>query len=182
MGNYERGDREPSRDDYIAMAAALKVSPSYLQFGEVIGDNIVEGPEVRGLVPLVSWVQAGHWSEIEDPYALGDAEDWIPAPKKMGPRAFALRVRGESMFNPGAKHSFSDGEIIFVDPDYPANHGSFVVVRIDDENEATFKQLIREGATSVYLRAINPAWPNPIIKVDGDATICGVCRGKYVEF
>lgn len=144
--------------------------------------NVEDAPDIKGKVPLISWVQAGHWAEVEDPYAFGDAEDWLPSVKKFGPRAYALRIRGESMFNPGAKHSFSDGEIIFVDPDYPANHGSFVVVRIDDENEATFKQLIREGATSVYLRAINPAWPNPIIKVDGDATICGVCRGKYVEF
>lgn len=39
--------------------------------------------------------------------------------------------------------------------------------------EATFKKLIVEG-NERYLKALNPAWPEPIIRINGNATICGV--------
>lgn len=34
IGNYERDEREPGREDYLALAAALDVPASYLQFGD----------------------------------------------------------------------------------------------------------------------------------------------------
>lgn len=77
------------------------------------------------------------------------------------------------MHNPHGRPSFQDGDLIFVDPDRDAIHGSMVVVRLDDEQEATFKQLVVEGSQR-YLRAANPLWPNPIMQINGNATICGV--------
>jgi len=135
--------------------------------------NVEPGPAIRGSVPLISWVQAGAWCGIVGNFAPGDAEEWLPCPIAHGPRTFVLRVRGESMWNPHGRPSFQDGDLIFVDPDRDAIHGSMVVVRLDDEQEATFKQLVVEGSQR-YLRAANPHWPNPILQVDGEATICGV--------
>lgn len=135
--------------------------------------NVEPGPDIAGLVPLISWVQAGHWAEIAGSLTPADAEEWLPCPVKCGPRTFVLRVRGESMFNPHGRPSFQDGDLIFVDPDRPAVHGSLVVVRLDDAPEATFKKLIVEG-NERYLKALNPAWPEPIIRINGNATICGV--------
>lgn len=131
-------------------------------------------------VPIISWVTAGAWSEVADPYEPGVAEEWIPCPKRHGPRAFALRIRGISMENPGGKHSYSDGDVIFCDPDRQADNGSRVVVRLDDDKEATFKQLVIEGERR-YLRALNPSWPEKIIEVKGEATICGVVIGKWTD-
>ena len=37
--------------------------------------NAEPGPELRSLHPLISWVQAGGWTEIAGGFALGDAED-----------------------------------------------------------------------------------------------------------
>jgi SOS-response transcriptional repressor LexA len=56
-----------------------------------------------------------------------------------------------------------------------------VVVRLDESNEATFKQLIIEEGKQ-YLKALNPDWPNRIIEVDEEATICGVIvfKGEVV--
>ena len=48
-----------------------------------------------------------------------------------------------------------------------------VVVRLDDKREATFKKLVVEGDRR-HLRALNPAWPEPIILINGNATLCGV--------
>ena len=137
--------------------------------------NVEPGPPIRGQVPLISWVQAGTWCGIVDNFAPGDAEEWLPCPRKFGPHTFALRVRGLSM-----EPRYQAGDIIFVDPDARADHGKHVVVRLDDEQEATFKQLVVEGGQR-FLRALNPEWPGPkIIPIDGTATICGVVIGKWV--
>lgn len=135
--------------------------------------NTEPGPDIRGRVPLISWVQAGAWAEIIDNLAPGDAEEWLPCPVKHSERTFVLRVRGESMYNPHGRPSFQDGDLIFVDPDRQAEHGSLVVVRLDDAKEATFKKLVVEGDRK-YLRALNPAWPEPMMQINGHATICGV--------
>lgn len=135
--------------------------------------NTEAGPDIAGRVPLISWVQAGAWSEIVDVFAPGDAEEWLPCPVTHSDKTFVLRVRGESMYNPHGRHSFQDGDLIFVDPERQAAHGSLVVVRMDEIKDATFKKLVIEGERK-YLRALNPAWPEPMIEVNGQATICGV--------
>lgn len=135
--------------------------------------NTEPGPDIHGRVPLISWVQAGAWSEIIDNLAPGDAEEWISCPVSHSPATFVLRVRGESMLNPYGRPSFHDGDLIFVDPERPAVHGSLVVVRLDDDKEATFKRLVVEGDRR-YLKALNPAWPEPMMQINGHATICGV--------
>ena len=83
-----------------------------------------------------------------------------------------LRVRGESM-----EPRFRDGDLIFVDPAVSPDHGRFVVVRREDSNEATFKQLIVEGEHK-YLKTPNPDWPQRIIPIDSGAITCGVVDSK----
>ena len=60
---------------------------------------------------LISWVQAGEWTEIAGNFELGEAEDLLPCPVPCSADTFVLRVRGESM-----EPKFHDGELIFVDP------------------------------------------------------------------
>lgn len=161
---------EMSLDELLGQARAEEAASQY---------NVETGPDLQLGVPLISWVRAGEWCAAEDPHAPGDADDWIPAPRRMGARAFALRVRGESMRNPHGRPSYEDGDIIFVDPDIEAKHRDRVIVRLDGQKEATFKQLIIEGDRR-YLKALNPSWPEPIIEVAEEATICGVVMGKWV--
>jgi SOS-response transcriptional repressor LexA len=124
--------------------------------------------EVR-VYPLISWVQAGDWADIvTDGLPAHAAQEWHPCGVRCGPRTFVLRVQGQSM-----EPRFTEGELIFVDPDAEARNGSFVVVRLDDAHQATFKQLIIEGDRR-YLRPLNDRWPDPIIEINGRATLCGV--------
>lgn len=139
--------------------------------------NTTSGPEIKGLCPLISWVQAGNWSTVIDNLAVGDAEEWLPCPVNHGPRTYVLRVKGESMHNPQSRPSFADGDLVFIDPDRTADNGSLVVVRLDDKVEATFKKLVIEGDEK-YLRALNPGWPEPIMRINGNATLCGVAIAK----
>jgi len=53
---------------------------------------------------------------------------------------------------------YHNGDIIFVDPDISAAQGSDVIVRLENSNEATFKQLVVEGSRR-YLKPLNPRFP-----------------------
>jgi SOS-response transcriptional repressor LexA len=138
--------------------------------------NAHDGPGIRSLHPLISWVHAGEWSEVCEGYAPQYGTELLPCPVACSPESFVLRVRGASM-----EPKFHEGDLIFVDPNALAEHGKYVVVRLDASNEATFKQLIVEGGKQ-YLKALNPDWPNRIIEVDEEASICGVVvfKGEVV--
>lgn len=138
--------------------------------------NIETRLQIKGRVPLISWGQAGDWCEAHDPYPVGDAEMWLPAADNYGENAYALRVRGASM-----EPRFREGEIIVINPDGAPNSGKFVIARKEGSKEVTFKQLIREG-DEAYLKAINPQWPEPIIRMDEAWHICGVVVCKMEIF
>ena len=156
----------------------LAIPSGYLDASHAKGSrsNVTDGPALRERVPLISWVQAGHWCEAMDPFEPGDAEDWLFCPVNHGSSTFALRVRGVSM-----EPKYRDGAIIYIDPDRSADHLSNVVVRIAGESEVTFKQLVIEGDKR-FLRPLNPDWPGPkLISIDSDAVICGVVIGQFIE-
>lgn len=120
-----------------------------------------------GRHPLISWVQAREWPQIAKNYVPQPEDEQFPCPVDCSDESYVLRVRGVSM-----EPKFHDGELIFVDPKIPPAHGKYVVVRLDDSSEATFKQFIVEG-DALYLKSLNPDWPKPIIEIDSDTTICG---------
>lgn len=68
---------------------------------------------------------------------------------------------------------FNEGELVFVDPEVEAISGKYIIARLDDENEATFKQLIIED-NQKFLKAANPNWPTQIQIISGNCTIVGV--------
>ena len=154
------------------LAEALSCTPEYLQFGVGELDNASIGPEIRNRLPLISWVQAGAWADIQEVSQL-EAEHFL-CPVNCSDKSFVLRVQGVSM-----EPKFQDGDLIFVDPEAACVHGSYVVARLDDDNQATFKQLIIEGGQK-YLKALNPNWPDPLIPINGNCTLVGrvVFTGK----
>jgi SOS-response transcriptional repressor LexA len=156
-----------------SIARALNISVDWLEKGigqmEVDIDNALPTYKVLSSIPLISWVQAGQWADIQ----LGEIEQFYPCPENHSQHTYALEVKGESM-----SPDYINGEIIFVDPEVEARNGSCVVVRQNGNSEATFKQLIVDG-NQKYLKALNPNWPSPIIEMLPDATICGVVIGSY---
>lgn len=169
----------------VGLAKALNCNPNWLDTGR--GDpwlipNTRIGPELNEAdsVPLISFVQAGNWCEISNPYEPGVAEEWFPCPAKHGPRAYCLTVEGESMFNPFSHPSYEPGSVIFVDPDRMPLPGDRVIVRLENEIAATFKQYMEEGSRR-YLKALNPEWKPRYIELSAATTICGVVIGKWVR-
>ena len=129
-------------------------------------------------VPLVSWVQAGNPSEIAEAYTRKSPDAWVTTSRRVSRSAYALRVKGGSMTNPTGRPTFPDGTIIIVDPNVPHLHGSLVVVRFDDENEATFKRYEEDGAAQ-FLVPLNPAYK--VIQIDRPAAFCGVVVSRAEE-
>lgn len=173
----EKGETKNPRN-IEALARALQCTPEYLRFGVGGGDggsensNVVPGPTLKSAVPLISWVQAGAWSDITEIKAY-EAERYL-CPVKCSDLTFALKVQGVSM-----EPKFFDGDLIFVDPEAECIHGSYVVARLDDDNQATFKQLIIESGHK-FLKAANPNWPEQLIPINGNCTLVGkvVFAGK----
>ena len=110
--------------------------------------------------PEISWVQAGSAREAIDmgnvalcPQHTSDV--WA------GEDAFWLRVSGNSMTSTSGA-SFPEGTLILVAPDIEPRSGQFVVARMIDSNEATFKQLIRD-AGELYLKPLNQSYPTKAV-------------------
>lgn len=123
---------------------------------------------VRTLCPLLSWVQAGEWTETSREYLPEYDTELYPCPVHCSRRTFVLQVRGISM-----EPKFSEGDLIFVDPEVEADHGKYVVVLLEGSDETTFKQLVVEEDRN-FLKALNPDWPERLIEVNSNAQICGV--------
>jgi SOS-response transcriptional repressor LexA len=164
----EKGDTKNPRN-IEALARALQCTPEFLQFGiadnKNINSNVSPGPTIKTTAPLISWVQAGAWSEITEIKAY-DAERFM-CPVNCSDLTFVLKVQGISM-----EPKFDEGDLIFVDPEAECIHGSYVVARLDDDNQATFKQLIIEGDHK-FLKAANPNWPEQLIPINGNCTLVG---------
>lgn len=139
--------------------------------------DIDHSPPVRkeGYVPVVSWVAAGRWTGMDDQSV--EPIEWLACPLTHSNRSYALVVRGVSMDNPGERPSFREGDIIYVDPEKEANHRDFIIARLNDDNEATFKQLIVEDGKRM-LRALNPDWKPRLQEMTKDSSISGVVIGK----
>lgn len=133
----------------------------------------VSPASARRRVPLISWVQAGMWADVEDNYHPGEADQWADAFDSVpGEHSFALRVEGDSMTSPiPGKLSFPEGTILIVDPQRQALPGDYVIAKDVLTQQATFKQLTTDGGRW-YLRPLNPSYPtveidDPAIRIIG---------------
>lgn len=159
--------------DQIRDAAPSSDIPPFLRKNL---DNAEPGPDVRGLVPLISWVAAGAFDSAQDPLPPGEAEDWLPMPKRNGKHTYALRVRGDSMTAPHGK-SYPDGCIIFVDPEKRSpSTGDRIIAKLEGTDEVTFKQFVSD-AGRIWLKALNPTYP----PITDEFKVLGTIIGKWED-
>jgi repressor LexA len=126
-------------------------------------------------VPVLGSIAAGLPEESSE-----SPEEQLPlAPSYFGipsrHRAFALRVRGDSMIG---RHLLT-GDIVVCDADADARHGDIVAALID--HESTLKTLIHRNGTP-WLRAENPAYPelHPVGELTIQGVVFGVVRSRAV--
>lgn len=163
IGNIERDTRGYGAS-IIDIARALGTTPEHLRMedGRIprhTAQNTEPGPDLRGKVPLISWVQAGTWCEAADPLHPGEAERWLDCPVHHSAGTFALRVRGDSMTAPhGNSRTYPEGCIIFVDPERrtPVNGDRIVACLEGTAHEVTFKVYKNEDGRQ-WLQPLNPS-------------------------
>ena len=117
-------------------------------------------------VPLLSSVQAGAFKEAIE-FDWSECER-ITTDAKIKEKTFALKVKGDSMISDGPV-TFPEGTLLIIEPDMAPISGDFVIAKNGD-NEATFKQLIKDGA-DWYLKPLNKHYP---IKPANEIDIVGV--------
>lgn len=172
---WENNEGLPQAGRIAEIADVLGVTQTeLLDLESELGDTGRPG----GRVPLISWVQAGHWAEAVDLFQPGVADEWIPVTKTPGPNAFALTVSGDSMVSPYGSHSYPHGTIIVVDPSVVATPGRRVVAKLIDggEHQVTFKEL-QADAGRYFLKPLNPQYPT--IEVDKRCEIVGTVVASY---
>ncbi|OCJ44103.1 S24 family peptidase [Serratia sp. 14-2641] len=183
---WESGDYKPGGENLQALAAALGCSTTWILDGS--GDINNETPPHSATahfgvkrIPLISWVQAGEWTEPDASITLSDVDEWIHTTAAVSNEAFALRVRGDSMTNPNGSPSIPDGSLVVVDPDFDnafQANGKIVVAQIEGSTEATIKKFTIDGPFK-YLVPLNPNYR--MLEVNGNCRIVGIVRQVIMD-
>ena len=193
ISSWVKGDTKPSGEYASKLAAYLRCNTDWLLTGVGSMNNAPSerltplGTErvdvdhaMNGEVPVISWVAAGNWAEVM-PTTLDDVIDWIPKPAHLSDMAFGLVVRGRSMWP-----EFKPDEIVYVEPNitpWDLKDGDLVIVQCNDDTEATFKQLVMgNGYDDMYLKPLNPDWPDQKMQPMTECNLVGVVDSKYTRY
>jgi hypothetical protein len=111
-------------------------------------------------VPLLRWDQIDQMVTSEEPPRLIHAEALLETDVP-GKRTFAVQVRDNSM-----QPLFSEGEIIFVNPDLPSEPGQYVVVESEDGRlEGALLRQLKEIGGQAILHPLNRQYEDlPVTK------------------
>lgn len=159
LSRVETGKQGASEDVLRKIAAALGCAVADLFAGAEGLSNVSATPLGSRRIPLISYVQAGHMTEVVDSYQPGDGAEWILTDLELSPTAFALKIKGESMLP-----EFREGDTVIIDPAVQPLPGDFVVAK-NGEHEATFKKYRprghnERGETVFELVPLNEDYPS----------------------
>lgn len=104
-------------------------------------------------IPIYGSIAAGYPDGVEPGGEIGRLQiDAETAGIRRERRAFALKVRGESMIDAG----IYDGDIVILEQ-RPPNNEDIVAALID--NETTLKRFVKKSGKAPFLKAENKAFP-----------------------
>jgi SOS-response transcriptional repressor LexA len=162
---WETAIRVPSSTQRKKMAKLFKVSEAEL-FGELKSVK----SELR-LVPLISWVHADQFEDVDDFLEPGQADEYLHSKiGKEGDNCFALKVRNDCM-----EPEFTEGDIVVIQPSKSIESGEFGVFKI--ENKATLKQFKRVG-NHIILHPLNPKYDDIVLKNKKALAVIGKVRER----
>lgn len=179
VSGWINGSNAPSAKYLELLAKTLKTTSSWILNGKEDLDGKLDNSVSLELVatvtyaPVISWVQAGDFTNMESISNLAECEK-LPLVPGAGKRSFYLEVKGLS----NAPY-FEEGEKICIDPDCQLSDihtGEMVVVKCNDT--ATFKALISES-NGYYLKPLNPNWSEQVIPLNEDCVLVGKYVGSF---
>ncbi|MGV0239947.1 LexA family protein [Klebsiella aerogenes] len=175
VGYWEKDLNLPSGEALSKLAKFFNTSIDYILYGTEFEGRLITNMRK---VPVLSWVQAGIFTETKPSEILNDTDRWVETSLRISDNSFALEVKGDSMTNPNGLPTIPEGATVIVDPEAEAMHGKIVVARVDGTNEATVKKLVIDGPQK-FLVPLNPRYPN--IPINGNCVIIGVVKGVQYE-
>lgn len=131
-------------------------------------------------IPVISWVQAGAWSDIGCDDPAMNCDEWMETSSGVSEHAFALIVRGDSMTSLGNPRSIQEGAKVVVDPnfDHDQLNRKIVVAMLDGSTEATIKEYVVDGPYKL-LRPFNSTYPT--MQANGNCRIVGVVKQIVID-
>lgn len=119
----------------------------------------------RKRIPIISWVQAGVWTESNVTDELTEHDKWMEYTGKWKPSLYALEIVGDSMISDDPVYNFAEGSLIVCDPEQTPTSGQFCIAKNILTQQTTFKRLDSDGFNS-FLTALNKEYPR--IHIDND--------------
>lgn len=158
ISQWESNTTKPNAENILDLSTVLQCEISWLLRGN--GEsNVVPASIGMTKIPLISYIQAGQWTGIDDfRETCGDYE-YILTDLDVSDDAFALEIKGDSM-----TPDFIEGDVVIIDPNEPPHAGEFVAA-INGSYEATFKkyrplgEIDNFGREHFELIALNPDYP-----------------------
>jgi SOS-response transcriptional repressor LexA len=171
FSHWERGVRKMRDSTASRLEAARGKPPGWMDRDDE--PEASAGDQVPRTVPLIALDEVRKHIESMDHSAA--EHSWVdtvvhPDPE-LDRRAFALRIKGDSMESSDGKYSFPEGCIVIVVPTETAEPGEHVIVQLSTAKEAVFKKLV-EFDGQRWLKPLNSVYP--ISPMPADARILGV--------
>jgi len=177
ISQWESDRTRPDSQKLATLARMFNIRLEWLldEAGPIVPDELSPAAEVRHTtrVPVIDRVQAGDWTEVEDPFSVGAADEFLQTDLEVSSSTFALVIEGRSM-----EPEFRPGDKVIIDPTVRPRPGDFVVAKRDDDQDATFKKYrLRsqddKGREVIELTPVNPDWPTLMIDRDNPGHIVG---------
>lgn len=200
ISSWVNGDTKPSGAYATKLAFYLRCNTDWLLSGvgrmnstfEVnesqkgIPNNTAKVPldygmdSMDGMMPVISWVAASSFCNVV-PVTIDDVTDWIARPQYLSKHAFGLVIQGRSMWP-----EFKPDEIIYIEPEigpWDLKDGDLIITHCNDDKQATFKQLvIGDGPDDMYLKLLNPDWPDQKMVSMRECSLVGIVDSKFVRY
>ena len=147
---------------------------------ESLDPTLPRGLEVVSLpreVPVINRVTAGYPSEFTDlGYPARVADEYVRVPDLEDADAFGARVVGDSM-----EPEYREGDVVVFSPKATVISGSDCFVRLEPDQETTFKRVYFEkdasGHELIRLQPLNNAYPPVVVPRD---RVAGLYSGVSV--
>lgn len=159
--HYLTGRRVPSLRQFSKLAEVLEANPSWLQFGSPLESPAQKVSRLMSSlhpVPILSWEEAANFRDLRA-LNLANIKEWVPNYFSQETNIYGLKIKGDAMISPnGQNKSYHEGDIIVVNHDGVATPGDYVVAKLLDTKELTFKQYVVDAGRR-YLKPLNPQYP-----------------------
>lgn len=171
--------KSPRGESLSPLAKFFSISISQLIGDEPLPSDRIPGEHNPGViawssVPILSWDLAALWPACKIDLKKDQWSNWVTTDREITPNTFAVRVEGQSMLP-----RFAANTVLVIEPSIEAKDGDFVVVHLEKQSKATFKQFLIDGPDR-YLRPLNPEFKT--IELNREYRMVGVLIQSREDF